>query len=160
MIIGYCRLKMEVGRTYFKPVQLNRKVNSCLEKPPPPKLPCRCCALSWGTARAHPWEKWRPGCEAPLPAVPLLSQNCRSNWWAPADRHRTFTWVQRTDGSNSSRKMHSGLCDVKAPFLVWEDPWIKYAGDWKAVGETPHCACPALTFIPEQLGLETGQHAG
>lgn len=32
MIIGYCSLKMKVGRIYFRLVQLNKKVNFCLTK--------------------------------------------------------------------------------------------------------------------------------
>lgn len=32
MIIGHCRLEMEAGRIYLKPVQLDKKVNFYLKR--------------------------------------------------------------------------------------------------------------------------------
>lgn len=46
MIIGHCRLEMEAGRIYLKPVQLDKKVNFYLKRKEEKKSPNSCCTLS------------------------------------------------------------------------------------------------------------------
>lgn len=70
MIIGYCILKMKVGRIYFKPVQLNKKVNFCFKKRM--KLLHSYRTLSEIPALIYSCKRLNPAllfCTAPVPAI-------------------------------------------------------------------------------------------